>query len=260
MLYDRELHMLQCRMTARNMFQEDYSDLEENLDSVCPSGQMVLMYRCLFVIRIIVMFINFLLTVIMVHGARQKKPRLMAPWLWWQLSFVFLMILAIFNFGHFSTITINLFLLMIDVYIFLVVNSCYLQLMDENSRPSNVMVLAVARPHAEMHITIPSPLKDDPPPPYPGPTSATNPAYYPHDDLNLPAPPYTRYPISDTTTPPPPYPVETTSSAPPIYQVVTEPQNHQVPVPSASTGSDPPADESGNEAAPLVNRPTMPQK
>lgn len=134
------------------------------------------------------------------------------------------------------------------------------------------MVLAVARPHSEMHVTIPSPLKDDPPPPYPGPTSVTNMAYFPNDDMLPNAPAYTLFPTNEPT-PPPPYsnvvslPSVTNQSpsaspsAPPLTPTPARTQHAPDPDPDpesgaescAETGADPP-DESGNETAPLVNK------
>ncbi|KAK4305998.1 hypothetical protein Pmani_022144 [Petrolisthes manimaculis] len=226
-LYGTELSFTQCHASARTVYQDN--DDADKRKSICPSEQTVFMFRCLISIRIVVLFINVLLSALMMHGAKQKKPRLMAPWLWWQLSYIFLTVLAIFSIGSFSTIMFNLLLLTSHIYLFLVVNSCYLQFMEDNLRNGGVMVLAVARPHSEMHLTIPSPphLKDDPPPPYPGPTSVTNMAYFPNDDF-LPhapsyAPPYSPYhTVGDTNMPPPPpYSNIAPNPQPPMAAVAT---------------------------------------
>lgn len=73
------------------------------------------------------------------------------------------------------------------------------QLLRRERNPSRVTVIAMAHPRSEMMVSLPSPLKDDPPPPY-------NACYVPNESsypppYNAASPPY-------TTQPPPYYSVD----------------------------------------------------
>lgn len=68
-------------------------------------------------------------------------------------------------------------------------------------RPVAVTVVAVTQTPSGMTVSIPSPGKDDAPPPYPGYISEFNPAYSSTDETS--APPYTSLQMPNYATPPP---------------------------------------------------------
>lgn len=108
-------------------------------------------------------------------------------------------------------------------------------------------VVALRHPSEEMTVTIPSPRKDDPPPPYPSFTSGYNPAYNPTDSTGFPYAPAPLYtPSQNYPDPPPPY---RASSPYQSAQVTLIPVNEELY--SSGIASNDPSDI-GGEVAPLV--------
>lgn len=230
---------------------EGDDDEEEGLLSSrkCPRGNVALAVRFVMILTAGVFFINIIVTALMIHGAKMGKPNLMVPWLWWQLAEIALAVLGLFGLGRgYDDFFTNIFIIIMTMYFFLVVNSYYQQLREEAACASGMTVVAVTRPREEMTVTIPSPRKDDPPPPYPSFTSGYNSAYNPSDSTgfpNAPAPPYTprqSYPDS-----PPPYAASCPYQSSQVTQ--TMPVNQELY--SSGNASNGPSVASG-EVTPLV--------
>lgn len=172
-LVDFELKVRQCAEAEPmipDMYSEDvkgpiYQALRDDL-RFCPKGRMLALTRSAMVIPIFIFFIYFILTALMIHGARQDRPRLIAPWLWWQLSLFVVTILGIIGLQSLEDFLYKMSVLLVAVYLFMVVNSYYLELLRRERNPSRVTVIAMAHPRSEMMVSLPSPLKDDSPPPY----------------------------------------------------------------------------------------------
>lgn len=170
----------------------DFYDTFRDELRFCPKGRMLALARSSIVIPIFILFIYFILTALMIHGARQERSKLIAPWLWWQLSLLVVSLLGIIGHQSLEDFLFKSTVLLVAMYLFMVVNSYYLKLLQQERNPSRVTVIAMARRRSEMTVSFPSPLKDDPPPPYHScyiPAEASYPPPYDTTHATLP-PPY----------------------------------------------------------------------
>ncbi|XP_047487672.1 mucin-7-like [Penaeus chinensis] len=117
----------------------------------------------------------------------------------WQAAPIFYAFMSIFT-PIKPPVPLNLMSFLFVVYFLLVVFSYYSEV-TTRERPVAVTVVAVTQTPSGMTVTIPSPGKDDAPPPYPGYISEFNPAYSSTDETS--APPYTATYMSNYATPPP---------------------------------------------------------
>ncbi|KAG0729459.1 hypothetical protein GWK47_030282 [Chionoecetes opilio] len=170
-----------------------YETLRDEL-RFCPKGRMLALARSSIIIPIFILFIYFILTALMIHGVRQERSKLIAPWLWWQLSLLVVSLLGIIGLQSLEDFLFKITILVVAMYLFMVVNSYYLKLLQQERNPSRVTVIAMARPRNEMTVSFPSPLKDDPPPPY-------NSCYIPSEAMY--PPPYDNNTATYANSPPP---------------------------------------------------------
>ncbi|XP_076032633.1 uncharacterized protein LOC143020281 isoform X1 [Oratosquilla oratoria] len=189
-----ETHWQFCQQKANK---DDSDELAENqefpvpgLENLtlmkCKDFHRIVSYRLLFYVGIMMYTVQLILTSLMIHGAKNGKPKMMSPWLLWTLMYISYGILNMVFSRHVGgSGFVQMFISVgIPFYFFLIVNSYHLQLREIGSQ-SVVSVLAVTRPNQEMHVILPSvPVhhKDDPPPPYS--------SFVPDSD----PPPYTPYP------------------------------------------------------------------
>ncbi|XP_068243954.1 uncharacterized protein [Palaemon carinicauda] len=204
-LVDFELSILQCRRkysyVPKDFISNKNADSDEDDDDDyyvalkdpdstaqalkednCPSNIYVTVARIRFTITALVYSVFFMVTVIMVFGVIKKKPRMMIPWLGWVIIEIFIDCASLLGLG-FGPVRLNigtLFDLLAIIYSTQVVTSYYLELKEAERRELGVTVVAVTRSPNEMMVVLPTGLKDDPPPPYPGFTYACNPAYNPN--------------------------------------------------------------------------------
>ncbi|XP_045115733.1 uncharacterized protein LOC123507153 [Portunus trituberculatus] len=231
--------------TIHNESKYDYYETARDELRACPKGRVLALARMYIVIPIFIMFIYFILTALMIHGTRQERPKLIAPWLWWQLFLLVVSLLSIIGLQSHEDFFLNITLLLVNMYLFMVVNSFYLKLLQQERNPSRVTVIAMARRRSDMTVSFPSPLKDDPPPPY-------HSCYVPVEAVYPPP-----YDTSGTTTHggsmPPPYqsmdPLASSSSAGPQEEPHSNPTLH---VPS-------PANPSSGTSSPTTPEAAIPE-
>ncbi|KAK8723995.1 hypothetical protein OTU49_011387 [Cherax quadricarinatus] len=270
LLVDFELSLKQCQNAENELLlkptrdddlldssAEDKEDDDDRYHDKCPSGTVTYILRINMVLRAFTFFIYFILTALMIHGAKTGRYKLMTPWLWWQMVQIVFTILALCSlWGNVNDIVSSIFIVIVVIYFSLVVNSYYLQLRESAARPADVTVVAVAHPTAGMTVMIPSPRKDDPPPPYPGLAPGYNPVYNPVNTIGYPpAPPYTPSQNCNPVSPPP-YEINIPNSSVQASQPAPQSQNLHANV---ATSQDPAASEAGEEAAPLVDKRPLPQ-
>nr|XP_045602061.1 uncharacterized protein LOC123760420 [Procambarus clarkii] len=261
-LVDFELSLKQCQQAEKtllvrptilvyldNSTEDDDDDDDDHHDLAsekCPTGAVINIIRIATVLRAFTYFIYFILT---------DKPSLMTPWLGWQLVQITFIILALFGLvGNINDIISSIFLVIVVIYFFLVVNSYYLQLRESASQSADLTVVAVAHPNMDMTVTIPSPRKDDPPPPYPGLTSGYNPVYNPIDITGYPpAPPYTPRQNNDPVYPPP---YENNIANPSVEGSHVGLQSQEL---HAGAASRDPSPQAAEEVAPLVEKQPIPK-
>ncbi|XP_042241137.1 uncharacterized protein LOC121878787 isoform X2 [Homarus americanus] len=274
LMVDVELSMKQCQLRAsmeRNKHSSDDGDDDDHLmlrsdddddddhDHVsknCSSGPEIHIFRFAMSLRMVMSFVYFILTALMILGAKKGNPRLMAPWLWWQLAQITFFIIAVFgHFANFDNIFYVISIVILVIYFFLVVNSYYLQLLESTIHTADLRVVAVAHPRMGMTLTIPSPRKDDLPPPYPGFAPDYNTGFNPNyvtgviDGAQY-IPGQNIYPSQ-----PPPYSSNNPYQSGQVGQPI--PQNQELHANVSVVNNPPP--NSGGEAAPLVEKNPLPQ-
>ncbi|XP_063603298.1 uncharacterized protein LOC134779220 [Penaeus indicus] len=165
----------------------------------CPHESLVRTMYSTLGLQAILCIVYFILSVQLVYGVKMGRPRLLLPWMLWQAAPIFYAFISIFVPNN-PPVPVNMVSFLFIVYFLLVVFSYYNEA-TTRERPVAVTVVAVTQTPSGMTVTIPSPGKDDAPPPYPGYISEFNPAYSSTDETS--APPYTSMYMSNYATPPP---------------------------------------------------------
>lgn len=256
-LIDFELSVKQCRKNeGLGSTEVKTNDTIENfpryfVHDKCPSDRFVNLVRVILGFASFTYVIYFIMTTMMIYGVITSKPKMMTPWMVWEIAQIFFSIVSLFGlgYGNPSRFTSVIEVLMM-IYFILVVTSYYLQLKEAEERRDGVTVMAITQNSHDMMVVIPTMPKDDPPPPYPGFPSSFNPVYDPTG---------TGLPLYSPNNP-------TSVSLPPEYGANTLPQLNQashVAIPGSpavhSNLNTPSSVVDGcGEAAPLVGKPPLP--
>ncbi|XP_027210696.2 uncharacterized protein [Penaeus vannamei] len=200
---DFELSLRHCQRLLKDLKKAegdekvDASIGNETRDK-CPNENLVKTMYFSLGLQAILCIICFIVSVQLVYGVKMGRPKLLLPWMLWQAAPIFYAFMSIFT-PFKPPVPLNLISFVIVVYFLLVVFSYYNEA-TTRERPVAVTVVAVTQTPSGMTVSIPSPGKDDAPPPYPGYISEFNPAYSSTDETSAPS-----YASLPNYTSPPPY-------------------------------------------------------
>ncbi|KAK7075233.1 hypothetical protein SK128_013120 [Halocaridina rubra] len=252
---------------------------DEDYTKKCPSDNIVNFARFVFGFSSFSYFVYFVTAAMMIYGVKKKIPRLMAPWMGWEVAQIFFNILVLLGLGGYGSAPYSISSLLeiiLMIYFILVVTSYYLELKEGQERHSGITVMAVSQTPHEMTVVIPSTHpKDDPPPPYPGFNYAINPGYDPtgaglplnSHNLTLDSPPPA---YQESITSGPLQMQQNQAASMPLPNMVTSQASANTPTRGSTTptlgsttptqGSTTPTERSNGsgEASPLVVKPPLP--